>query len=212
VYLYFHGTGTSPGEINQGIAGATSAVKTEGGMAASWDTSNNMGSNTGTIWYTGDMDAADQLIACGIEKGLVDTARIHVSGYSAGGLETGAFVVGRSNYVASVIVYSGGKPFGVPGAVGAGGHVPSMVGAHGKDGSDSLGVNFGAATPALGQEIAKAGGFAMDCDDGSSHIDTLSRFAIGGKAREFFKAHPWGVKPWTAVPPGWPSNCKVFTK
>lgn len=211
VYLYFHGTGTSPGEINQGIPGATSSVKSEGGIAASWDTSNNMGTNTGTIWYTGDMDAADQLIACGIEKGIVDTARIHVSGYSAGGLETGAFVVGRSNYVASVIVYSGGKPFGVRGAVGAGGVVPSMVGAHGAPGSDSLGLDFGSATPALAKEIANAGGFAIDCNDGGSHIQ-ISRLGLGGKARDFFKAHPWGVKPWKAVPSGWPSNCMVVTK
>jgi len=157
------------------------------------------------------MEAADQIIACGIEKGLVDTARIHVSGYSAGGLETGAFVVGRSSYVASVIVYSGGKPFGVLGAVGAGGIVPSMVGAHGAAGSDNLGVDFGTATPALGKEIANAGGFVIDCDDGGSHI-TISRLGLGGKARDFFKAHPWGVKPWTAVPAGWPSPCKVVTK
>lgn len=209
VYLYFHGTGTSPGEINQGIPGAASSVKTEGGISASWDTSNNMGTNTGTIWYTGDMDAADQLIACGIEKGLVDTKRIHVAGYSAGGLETGAFVVGRSQYVASVIVYSGGKPFGVFGAVGSGGGVPSMVGAHGAAGSDSLGIDFGSATPALGNEVVKAGGFAIDCDDGGGHI-TISRLGLGGKALDFFKAHPWGVRPWTAVPSGWPSNCKVL--
>lgn len=212
VYLYFHGTSRPPSEIDQGIAGATAAVKTEGGIAASWDTSNSKGTNTGTIWYTGDMEAADQLIACGIEKNLVDTSHIHVAGYSAGGLETGAFIVGRNNYVASVIVYSGGKPFGAGGAVGAGGHVPSMVGAHGAAGSDSLGLDFGTQTPALGKEVAAAGGFVIDCDDGSSHIDIGKRFVVGSKARDFFKAHAWGVKPWTAVPAGWPSNCKVLSK
>jgi hypothetical protein len=134
-----------------------------------------------------------------------------VSGYSAGGLETGAFVVGRSQYVASVIVYSGGKPFGVPGAIGAGGVVPSMVGAHGAAGADTLGLDFGTMTPALGKEIANAGGFVIDCDDGGSHI-TVGRLGLGGKARDFFNAHPWGVKPWTAVPAGWPSPCKVVTK
>jgi hypothetical protein len=211
VYLYFHGTGTQPSEIDRGIPGATGGVKTAGGIAASWDTSNNMGTNTGTIWYTGDMDAADQLIACGMEKNLVDTARIHVSGYSAGGLETGAFVVGRSNYVASVIVYSGGKPFGVSGKIGAGGNVPSMVGAHGAAGSDALVLDFGTQTPALGKEIANAGGFAIDCDDGGAHV-ALSRLGLGGKALDFFKAHPWGVKPWTAVPAGWPTNCRLVTK
>ncbi|MET0287348.1 MAG: hypothetical protein ABW352_22880 [Polyangiales bacterium] len=208
VYLYFHGTGTAPSEINQGIPGASSSVKTEGGIAASWDTSNNKGTNTGTIWYTGDMEAADQIIACGIEKGIVDTARIHVSGYSAGGLETGAFVAERAHYVASVIVYSGGKPFGVRTPVGSGGNAPAMVGAHGAPGSDSLGIDFGSATPALGAEIVKAGGFAIDCNDGGGHI-ALSRLGLGGKARDFFKAHSWKAKPWTAVPSGWPSNCKT---
>jgi hypothetical protein len=97
LYMYFHGTGTSPGEIDQGIPGATSSVKSEGGIAASWDQSNGRGTTTGTIWYTGDLEAADQLVACGIEQGLVDTTRIHVAGYSAGGLQTGAFIVERAN-------------------------------------------------------------------------------------------------------------------
>jgi poly(3-hydroxybutyrate) depolymerase len=54
----------------------------------------------------------DQLVACGVQKGIIDTSRIHVAGYSAGGLETGAAIFSRSNCVASGIVYSGGKPFG----------------------------------------------------------------------------------------------------
>ncbi len=210
VYLYFHGTGSTPGEIEQGVPGATSSVKTEGGIAASWDTSNGKGTNTGTIWYTGDMEAADQLIACGIAANLVDTARIHVAGYSAGGLETGAFVFGRSNYVASVIVYSGGKPFGVTGTLGGGKHVPSMVGAHGKVGSDVVVIDFGTATPKLGQDIVNAGGFAIDCDDGGGHVN-LGRLGLGGKARTFFQDHPWGVKGYEGgIPSGWPGHCKIL--
>jgi hypothetical protein len=210
VYLYFHGTGTLPLEVELGIPGATKSVKNEGGLMASWDTSNLQGVNTGTIWYTGDMEAADQLIACAIEKNLVDTSRIHVAGYSAGGLETGAFIYARSHYIASAIVYSGGKPvLGVRGSLGGGKNVPSVVGAAGAPGADWLALDFGSMTPALTKEVVKAGGFAIDCNDGGAHI-SLTRLGLGGKALDFFRAHPFGVQGYkNGLPADWPDYCKI---
>jgi hypothetical protein len=208
VYLYFHGTGTTPSEVDLAIPGATRAVRTDGGFVASWQSSNNRGITTGTIWYTGDMEAADQLIACGLQQGLVDPSRIHVSGYSAGGLETGAFIYTRSHYVASAIVYSGGKPLSVLGSL-KGDTIPSVVGAAGAPGADWLALDFGSMTPALTKEVVKAGGFAIDCNDGSIHID-ITRLGVGGKALEFFRDHPYGVKAYqNGLPSGWPRHCKI---
>jgi hypothetical protein len=211
-YFYFHGTGTSPGEVDQGLPGATAGVRTNGGLVASWDTSNNKGTNTGTIWYTGDLEGMDQLVACGIEKGIIDTGRIHVSGYSAGGLETGAAVFARSNYVASGIVYSGGKPFGVA-ALQDPSNVPAVLGAHGAKGSDSLGLDFYDGTIALENEVVKLGGFAMDCDDNGDHIGGwFTRAGVGGKGMTFLADHPYNTRPSpyaAAVPAGFPSYCKI---
>lgn len=211
-YFYFHGTGTAPSEINQGLPGAATGVKTNGGLAASWDTSNNKGSNTGTIWYTGDLEGMDQLVACGVEKGIIDTGRIHVSGFSAGGLETGAAVFGRSNYVASAIVYSGGKPFGA-GALQDPSNVPAVLGAHGAKGSDMLGLDFHDGTISLESEIVKLGGFAIDCDDEGDHIGGwFKRAGVGGKAMQFLADHPYNTRPSpyeSALPAGFPTYCKV---
>lgn len=212
-YFYFHGTGTAPSEVNQGLPGATAGVKTNGGLVASWDTSNNKGSNTGTIWYTGDLEGVDQLVACGIQKGIIDTGRIHAAGYSAGGLETGAALFGRSNYMASGIVYSGGHPFGAGGLQDPS-NVPAMLGAHGAKGMDSLGLDFHDNTISMENEIVKAGGFAMDCDDGGDHVvGWLSgRAGVGGKAMQFLKDHPYNTRPSpyaNGIPAGFPSYCKV---
>jgi hypothetical protein len=171
-----------------------------------------MGANTGTIWYTGDLDGMDQLVACGIEKGIIDTARIHVAGYSAGGLETGAAVFARSNYVASAIVYSGGKPFGA-GPLADPGHIPAVLGAHGAKGADALGLDFHDGTIGLEGEIVKLGGFAMDCDDMGDHIGGwFTRAGVGGKAMQFLADHPYNTNPSpyaAQLPAGFPSYCKI---
>ncbi|MGD8860639.1 MAG: hypothetical protein PVI30_11575 [Myxococcales bacterium] len=211
-YFYFHGTGTTPGEVDQGLPGATAGVATNGGLVASWETSNGQGVNTGTIWYTGDLDGVDQIVACGIEQGIIDTSRIHVAGFSAGGLETGAAIFGRSGYVASGIVYSGGKPFGAGGLQDPA-HVPAMLGAHGAQGSDALGLDFHDGTIAMENEIVNLGGFAIDCDDGGDHIvGWITRAGVGGQAMQFLADHPYNTKPSpyeNGLPAGFPSYCEI---
>ena len=213
VYFYFHGTGTSPAEVDSALPGATAAVKANGGMVASWETSNQQDDSTGSfwaVWYTGDFKAADQLLACGIEAGIVDTSRIHAAGYSAGGLQTGAMAFMRSNYLASVVVYSGGKGFGA-GSLSDPSHVPAMLGAHGKKGMDSLILDFSDTTQSLETELKSAGGLAVDCDDGQAHYHP-ARLGVEGNAMQFLAAHPYGVKanPYAGgLPAGWPSYCRV---
>ncbi|MFT3928601.1 MAG: hypothetical protein QM778_39090 [Myxococcales bacterium] len=63
VFFYFHGTASSPDEVDLGIPGARESVKTEGGLVATWDISSPMGDSTGSVWevwHTGDFDVADQ--------------------------------------------------------------------------------------------------------------------------------------------------------
>jgi len=216
--FYWHGTGGSASEVDTGLPGATGEVRSNGGIVASFETTNGTGDNTGNaVWFTGDFEAADQILACGIEKGLVDTARIFSSGYSAGGLQTGAMVFARSNYLASAVVYSGGPALGglVPGSTTLVDktNVPAVLGAHGAQGSDWLALDFSDGTKKLESAIVMAGGFAIDCDDGGSHLDFFTiRAGVGNQAWPFLKAHPYNTKPSPyagALPSGFPRYCQI---
>lgn len=219
VYIYFHGTGGSPSEVETGFPGATAGVRTNGGMVMSFqEPSNGRGDSTGSfwaVWYTGDFEAVDQILACGIEKGIVDTGRIHVAGYSAGGLQAGTMLYQRSNYIASGIVYSGGAGVLIPVTFQDPSNVPAMIGAHGAQGSDWLVLDFSDETKALEQQIKSKGGLAIDCDDGGGHTDYIlfgSRGGVGGKAMQFLQDHPYNTKPSpyaSGLPSGFPSYCKV---
>ncbi len=220
VYFYWHGTGGSPGEVETGLPGATAGVRSNGGMVVSFqEPSNGRGESTGSVWavwYTGDFEAADQILACGIEKGIVDTSRIHVAGYSAGGLQTGTMLYQRSNYIASGIVYSGGAGVLIPITFKDPSNVPAMLGAHGAQGSDWLVLDFSDETKGLGMQMKSKGGFVMDCDDGGGHTDYIlggSRGGVGGKAMQFLQDHPYNTKPSpyaTAIPAGFPRYCKAL--
>ncbi len=218
VLFYWHGTGGSPSEVEQGVPGATSAVRSNGGLVASFGDTNGKGDLTGNaVWYTGDIESADQILACAIQKGIVDTGRIYTAGYSAGGLQAGTMLLQRSQYIAAAIVYSGGPPLGglVPGGTSFSdpSHIPAMIGAHGAQGSDWLVLDFYDGTNLLGDTVKKAGGYAMDCDDGGDHaIAWIStRAGVGGQAMKFFQDHPYNTKPSPyagAVPAGYPRYCK----
>jgi hypothetical protein len=219
VVFYWHGTGTDASESDVGVPGAAADIRANGGMLASFNDSNGKGDNTGDlVWYTGDIESADQLLACAIQKGIVDTGRIHTTGYSAGGLQSGTMLFSRSNYLASVIIYSGGPALGglVPGSTTFAdpSNVPATLGAHGAQGSDWLALDFHDGTLAAEDAVKKAGGFAIDCDDGGDHAIAwlTSRAGVGGQAWKFFKDHPYNSKPdpyMSGLPAGFPSYCKI---
>ncbi len=219
VYFYFHGTGSAPSEVDTGLPGATAGVRSNGGIVASWEATNGRGDSTGSfwaVWYTGDFEAADQILACGVQAGIVDTGRVHVAGYSAGGLQAGTMLYQRSSYIASGIVYSGGAGVLIPFTFQDPAHVPAMLGAHGAQGSDWLVLDFADETVALGQKMKTAGGFATDCDDGDSHTSFIafgSRAGVGGKALQFLQDHPYNTKPSpyaSGLPSGYPRYCKLL--
>ena len=211
--FYWHGTGTSSGEASQGFSQAgINDVVSQGGIVASFiDTTKQGAVSGGTIWYAGDLEIADQIVACAIEKQKIDVRRIHSSGYSAGGLQTGAMMSARSNYLASALIYSGGV---IPGA-GANpnpSNVPPMMCAHGGVGKDTLGLDFAKGCQDLATTTVKKGSFAVDCDDGGAHIDILGRFAPAAFGYKFLMAHPFGTKPspWMTMLPSPPATCKIW--
>jgi len=194
------------------MPGATDAVATDGGIVASFATTNGRGVNTGNgVWFTGDFEAADQILACGIQAGLVDTSRIYTAGYSAGGLQACAMVAQRGRYLAAAICYSGGAGI-IRGTPQDTSNLPPTLLLHGAAGSDVIIIDFNAASASWATAYAAAGGLAIDCDDGGDHIvSAFTRMGFGGRAMPFLKAHAYGSpSPYAAGLPGdCPSYCEI---
>jgi poly(3-hydroxybutyrate) depolymerase len=212
-YFYWHGTSLHYDEVERGLPKATADTKTEGGMVASFETTNSKGTNTANaVWYTGDFDVVDQLLACGIQKGLVDTKRIYTAGYSAGGIQACAMATTHAKYLAAAICYSGGAAI-FRGAPQDKSNLPPVLLPHGAAGSDVLIIDMAQGSVAWEADYVKAGGFAIDCMDGGDHIaSSATRLGLGGHAMEFLKAHPYGVRPEpysAGLPSGWPDYCKI---
>jgi predicted esterase len=210
IIIYWHGTGTSGQEAQWGLGqAAISEVQSMGGVVAAAETTSGTGTNTGDgVWYTGDFDYSDQIIACAIQQFNIDTSHIHAAGYSAGALQTAQMFYSRAGYLASVVVYSGGAF--VPGAsADSSNHIP-VLGAHGSTSGDFLASN----TTSWEMTVKSAGSFVIDCDDGGSHEDITRLTRLGPSAWLFFKSHPFKIgspDPYAGgIPSSFPTYCKII--
>jgi predicted esterase len=213
--FYWHGTGGSSDEAvgsltGNGLGPVLNDIKAQGGIVAAPDNSTGMGNSVDTVvWTTGDFAAADQIVACAVAADRIDPGRIHALGFSAGGLMAGTMYYLRSNYLASVVTYSGGtSPW--PGnsmVQDASNKLPIML-FHGGDG-DWVVLAFKDQSISLATDAKAKGRFAVICDHGGGHgIPAAGPSA----AWTFFKAHPYNTQPepWTSLPAGVPSYCKIF--
>ncbi len=199
--FYWHATGMTYTEVSTGFGDFMDEVESSGGVVASFTSTTRDGSNTGNaVWYTGDFAIADEVLACALEQGLVDPRRVHVSGYSAGGLQCGVMARLRSGYVASVLCMSGGLvqalSFTLDGfALQDPSYSPSAIAAHGAAGLDVIGVDFSACSAYFCGLVAADGGVAIDCDDGGDHLASMASRArtMGAVATRFFDENRWGA-------------------
>jgi poly(3-hydroxybutyrate) depolymerase len=220
IVIYWHGTGTNAQESATALGSGITDITNLGGLVAAADSTSSTGTNTGdNVWYTGDVDWADFIIACAIQQLNIDTSHIHAAGYSAGALQTGYMWYARSGYLGSAIVYSGGAGIGA-GQLQDPSNVPSLIGAHGAPGDSSCTItssncDFLAGSTTMFEAAAKTAGapVVIDCNDGSSHVDITRLSKLSPVAWQFFKDHPFkSPKPdayATALPSGFPSYCKV---
>jgi hypothetical protein len=208
VFFYWHGTGSFPGEAAM-LGGALNEIQQQGGLVASFDKTTMKGRNTGNnVWYTGDFEMADQILACAVEQLNVDVRRVYAGGCSAGGLQAGAMLYGRSSYLAGVMTNSGGTVF--PYALEDAGHVPALITAHGAMGTDVVGVDFSTTSATQTRDVVAKKGFAVNCDHGGRHCGAPG--SLIAKQWEFLKAHPFGVSPEPyagGLPAGFPDYCKI---
>jgi hypothetical protein len=210
--IYWFATGSNPQEALRGLGqAAITEITSQGGIVAAPGATSRKGTNTGNgVWFTGDFDTTDEVVACAIEQLHIDTRRIHAAGFSAGGLQTAWMSYARSAYLASVVTYSGGTS-GIPGATTLEDqtNVPSVMAVHGAPGSDVVVLDFATASANYEADIKKKGGFAIDCNHGGGHMIPS---ALVPSTWTFMKAHPFHVapEPYAAgIPATFPTYCKI---
>jgi poly(3-hydroxybutyrate) depolymerase len=213
--VYWHVTGGTSSEAVGGI-GMPLAVATEitdaGGIIVSPQNSTGAGNDTGnSVWFTGDFDVADQLVACAMQQYTIDPRRIYTAGGSAGALQAGTMVYERSNYIAASMPNSGGyatggRRFQNPN------HITPVITVHGAPGLDVVIVDFSQQSLFLAGDVAMHGGMAVDCDHGGGHVGAGDD--VKNAAWQFFKDHPFGVSPEPyakGLPADFPAYCKIIT-
>jgi hypothetical protein len=210
IVFYWHGTGSNAGEARGGLGNGFAEVQQQGGVIASFTTTTRMGMNTGNnVWYTGDFEMADQILACAVDQQLVDPKRVYTAGCSAGGLQASSMVYGRSSYLAAAMPNSGGSVF--PGRFDDPMHVPAVIATHGAAGVDVVGVDFAQTTTRLMNDLKAKGGFAVQCDHGGRHCGSSA--AVKNAQWQFVKDHYFGVTPLpyaNGLPMGFPTFCKII--
>jgi poly(3-hydroxybutyrate) depolymerase len=177
-------------------------------VVASFSTTTAAGTSTGNrVWYTGDFEMADIILACAVQQGLVDARQIFTAGCSAGGLQAGAMIYGRSSYLAASMPNSGGI-VGRP-QLQDPEHVPAVITTHGGP-NDFVIISFAESSAALDQDIREKGGFVVNCDHGGDHCQSPPEVVAAQWA--FLKAHPYGVAPEpyeAGLPAGFPAACQI---
>jgi hypothetical protein len=212
--IYWHGTVETGQTTINGIGqAAIDEIVKLGGMVAAPENTSMTGQNTGNgVWFTGDLDFADQIVACAVQQLDIDTRHIHTGGYSAGGLQTVYMWYLRSGYLASAVSFSGGISAPVPPMMQDPSNKAPVIVAHGAMGSDVLILDFAQSSANWENLIKQAGGYYIDCNDGGAHFNGYTRLTdLNSSLWPFFKAHPFkgSPEPYTTLPATFPKYCAI---
>jgi predicted esterase len=211
VVFYWHGTGGEPNEAMNGVGDlGIQEVLDAGGIVVA--PTHDPGAGI-FPWFLvlgmqqDDLLVADEVLACAQEQIGVDAARIHSVGFSAGALHTAQMSIRRSNYLASVTLYSGGLIGGsMPMFADPDNDFPAMI-FHGGN-SDVVVIGFKQASADYAAYIGDNGSFSFTCDHGMGHAIPPEQDSV----MQFFADHPWGTAPepyMNALPNGFPAYCML---
>lgn len=209
--FYWHGTGSQPQEATYGLGSDyIDQVVAQGGIIVA--PYHDPAAGDFPWWLVlgereDDLLLADEVLACAIDQVGVDVRRIHVSGMSAGGLQTAQMSFRRSGYVASAAPYSGGFLVSPP-AQDPSNPLSAMIFHGGAD--DIVVISFEEASKRYKTGIEALGGFAFICDHGMGH--TIPQGAAQAGVWKFFLDHPFGTKPSPyagGLPDGFPDYCAL---
>jgi len=205
--FYWHGTLSSAGEFALMASDVAAGVRDEGGVLVSFQNTTGGDLLSGTfIFGESDFALTDQLAACAVQNHNVDPRRIFATGCSAGGLFSAAMAARRSSYLAAAAPNSGGWTVPVMFETD---YTPALMTVHGLAGLDVVAVDFSVTSATADMAFKNRGGFVINCDHGGGHC---GGGPLAGDIWQFFKAHPYGVKPspWTTLPAGFNPACEIF--
>jgi predicted esterase len=212
--VYFHGIGSDPSEVLSAIGqSAIDSVVARGGVVAAFTAkicvSCQLPEDVG--WYDDDDAVTDHLVACAIRQAHIDTRHIHAVGFSAGALHVLHMALARSNYIASVVSFSGGL-YGMPQAPqDADNRVASLL-TYGKRGVDVAGVDFADLSLSWYDTFGPKGYYSMLCDQGGGHMIAAD---VVPHVLRFLQDHPYRISPEpyaAAIPGEFPAYCRNTPK
>jgi predicted esterase len=208
--LYFHSIGTNPDEVVSAFGqDAIDDVVRQGGVVASFESSLCLTCDPrqDAIWYAEDDSVSDQLVACALQQAKIDTRRIHVLGFSAGALHSTHLALARSDYVASIVSYSGGLDEQGRMPQAPDNHVAALM-AYGRMGVDYAGLDFSQLSLRWYDTYQPRGYYSLMCDhDGGHEIPN----ALVPHVYRFLLDHPYKVspEPYAAmIPSEFPAYCR----
>jgi len=144
-----------------------------------------------------DFLVMDEVTACAIEQLGVDTRRIHSTGLSAGAIQTGRLTQVRSNYLASVVLFSGAVG-GTIESQDPDNLLPAMI-FHGGPSDVVLPFRFQDEAESAREKLEGAGNMVVFCPHTEGH-----QVPAGGPEAgwQFMQAHPYGIEsPWAEALP-----------
>jgi poly(3-hydroxybutyrate) depolymerase len=202
--FYFYGTGGNPEQARSSLGDANIArITAAGGMVVA-PTHINSGTFPWILAGDTDLPLVDEVVACAKAGPGIDGTRIHVTGFSAGGLYASGLSLQRSSFIASVAPISGGSagPYQDPNNKYA-----AMI-IHGGP-SDVLLVNFQQQSIGFRDQLRRDGHFAFICNHNGGHRVPSG---IGTHIVQFFFDHPFGANPSLyagGLPSTFPSYCTL---
>jgi hypothetical protein len=206
--LYWHAVGDDSTEVTLGLGqAAIDKVLAQGGVVAAFNTKLcvNCGFADDAVWYDQDDPVTDHVVACAVEQAKIDVRHIHSIGFSAGALRSLHLALARSNYIASVVSYSGGMLDDVD-ALDPDNKVPAIL-SFGRQGLDTIVLDFTDLSLAWYETNRTRGYYSMLCQHDGAH--TIPEDLVP-HALQFFVDHPYRVSPEpysTVIPTDYPAYC-----
>lgn len=207
--LFWHGSGQQP---EQAVTQAfnqqeVDTILSEGGIIAA-PAEDKDAEHTWFIVGSGRMDdfrLADNVVACAAKKVGINPKRIHSVGSSAGALHTTKMSYMRSNYIASVVTYSGGLHSDNLENQNPANKFAAMI-QHGGPTDIVNGFHFMEASEAYHDDLEKTGHFSLICNHGGGHGIPSNVSGVW----KFLNDHPFGAKETYpgGLPDVFPDYCK----
>lgn len=157
-----------------------------------------------------DHRLADEIVACAVKDKLIDPRRIHVLGMSAGAFQAGVMSFVRTDYVASVAMYSGGLLMErkVPKMQDPDHSFAAML-LYGGELDKIAHVKYKRTSRKFLDALDKSREFGVLCNHRRGHSMPSSAHA---SVWAFFQDHPYKVHPEPykqGLPESFPEYCKI---